>query len=343
MLSKLSSLTHALASIILILFAFSTSAIAAELNIYSYRSPQLIKPILNAYTAETGTKFNIVHAPKGLAQRLAAEGETSPADLILTVDIARLEELDGLGLLAQINSPVLNANIPARLRDDKGYWFALSQRARVVVVSTERTTQGEITRLEDLAAPKWKGRICTRAGSHVYNRALLASLIAHHGEAKAEDWARKLVANLARRPQGNDRAQAEAIYSGLCDVALINTYYYGLMKFNRTKPEQKKWVKAIRIVFLNQADRGQHVNISGAGVVKTSKRKNDAVAFLEWLTGEKAQMLYTSANYEYPVNPEVAPNAEIRSWGRFITDDLPISTVAKHSPAAQKIIDRVDW
>jgi iron(III) transport system substrate-binding protein len=177
----------------------------------------------------------------------------------------------------------------------------------------------------------------------VYNRALLASLIAHHGEEKAEAWAHSLVSNLARKPQGNDRAQAKAIWAGECDIAIMNSYYFGKMKFNTKQPEQQDWAKALTLVFLNQADRGQHVNISAGGIVKTSDNKQDAVAFLEWLTSDEAQQIYASVNYEYPVNPAVSADDEVASWGQFNVDQLPISTIAKLSPAAQMIIDRTGW
>jgi len=322
--------------------AGSTIALAGELNIYSYRSPILLEPFLTEYSAKTGTTFNVVHAPKGLVTRLKSEGAATKADLVLTVDVSRVKELADTGLLDKLNSPVINKNVPAHLRDASDTWTALSLRARIIVVS-DAVKDGEISRIEDLADPKWKGRICTRKGSHVYNRALLASLIAHHGEEKAEAWAYSLVSNLARKPQGNDRAQAKAIWAGECDIAIMNSYYFGKMKFNTKQPEQQDWAKALTLVFLNQADRGQHVNISAGGIVKTSDNKQDAVAFLEWLTSDEAQQIYASVNYEYPVNPAVSADDEVASWGQFNVDQLPISTIAKLSPAAQMIIDRTGW
>ena len=320
----------------------SSTAHAGELNIYSYRSPILLEPFLTKYTAKTGTRFNVVHAPKGLVTRLKSEGSATKADLVLTVDVSRVEELADTGLLDRLNSPVINKNVPAHLRDVSDTWTALSLRARIVVAS-DAVKNGEINRIEDLVNPKWKGRICTRKGSHVYNRALLASLIAHHGEEKAEAWAQSLVSNLARKPQGNDRAQAKAIWAGECDVAIMNSYYFGKMKFNNKQPEQQDWAKALTLIFLNQDDRGQHVNISAGGIVKTSDNKEEAMAFLEWLTSDEAQQIYASVNYEYPVNPAVPADNEVASWGQFKVDQLPISTIAKLSPAAQIIIDRTGW
>lgn len=316
---------------------------AAELNVYSYRTPALLQPFLDAYTAETGTTFNIVHAPKGLAQRLQAEGKSSPADLVLTVDVSRVSELKDLDLLAPIASSVINERVPAYLRDEDDLWTALSLRARIIAIAKDRVPEGAITRIEDLAKPEWKGRVCTRKGSHVYNRALLASLIAHLGEEKAEAWVEGLVSNLARRPQGNDRAQAKAMFAGECDVAVMNTYYVGKMKYNEKNPEQKKWAAAMGIVYLNQDDRGQHLNISGGGIVKYSKNQDAARAFLEWLTGDEAQRIYTSVNYEFPVNAAVSPDTEVASWGSFKPDTLPISALAENATKAQMVIDRTGW
>ena len=245
-------------------------------------------------------------------------------------------------LLAPIESAVLEKNIPAHLRDPKNRWFALSKRARIVAVSKDRVAKGAIERIEDLADPKWQGRLCSRPGSHVYNRALTASLIAAHGEAKAEEWARGFVANLARRPQGDDRAQIKAVFEGVCDVAIINNYYFGKLKYDED-PAKRKWAEAVDIVFTNQNDRGNHVNISGGGVAKYSKHKQLAIEFLEFLTGPEAQKLYGEINFEYPVNPAVPASAELQSWGDFKEDQLPISRIAELAPAAQKIIDRVGW
>jgi iron(III) transport system substrate-binding protein len=320
-----------------------SSGLAAELNVYSYRVPQLLQPFLDAYTAETGTQFNVVHAPKGLAQRLQSEGAGSPADVVLTVDISRIAELENMGLLSPLNSDVINQRVPSHLRDDGGTWTALSTRARVIMVSKTRVQEGEITRIEDLAKPEWKGRICSRKGSHVYNRALLASLVVHLGEEAAEDWAKAYVDNLAKRPQGNDRAQAKSIFAGECDVALMNTYYYGAMANNTKNPEQQDWAKAIRMVFFNQDDRGQHINISAGGVVKTSPHQDEARAFLEWMTGPTAQRIYAEVNAEYPVNADVSPDPSVAAWGAFKADHVSIEAIGRASSTAQMIIDRTGW
>ncbi len=329
---------------LVVTFIFTPYIMAKEINIYSHRQPFLINPFLELFTKETGIKTNVVYSKKGLAQRLKAEGENSPADIILTVDIGRLYVYDDLDLLLPIESKKLINNIPSYLRSPDNSWFGLSKRARVIVVDNDKIKDGDITRLEDLADSKWKGKICSRPGSHVYNRGIMASVLAEYGEEKAEEWARNLVSNFAKRPQGNDRAQVKAIYEGECSIAIINNYYYGKLKFSED-PEQRNWVKNVRLVFPNQAegDRGAHVNISGAGVAKFSKNKKEAIALLEFLTSEKAQKLYGEINFEYPVNPKVSPSEELQNWGEFREDNLPIIKIAELAPEAQKIIDRVGW
>jgi iron(III) transport system substrate-binding protein len=319
------------------------AALAESLGIYTHRQPFLLEPILEAYTKKTGVEFQTVYAPKGLAARLKAEGERTEADLVLTVDISRIKELADTGLLAPLASDILNKNVPSYLRDANDRWTALSLRARIIAVSKERVGKQAISTIEDLASPKWQGRVCSRKGSHVYNRAVLASLIAHNGEEAAKNWTLGLVDNLARRPQGNDRAQAKAIYSGQCDVALMNTYYYGKMKFAKDKPEQQKWADSIEIAFFNQDGRGQHVNISAAGITQGSKRKELARAFLEWVTSEEAQQIYTKVNFEYPVNPNAQLSEEVASWGTFKMDMLPMNVIADNSPQAQRIINETGW
>jgi iron(III) transport system substrate-binding protein len=318
------------------------SANANEINVYSHRQPFLINPFLKAFEKKTGIKVNVVFSSKGLVQRLLAEGPRSPADVVLTVDIGRLYAYVDKKLFAAISSKKLSSNIPPHLRDSGNRWFGLSKRARIVAIAKGRVKPSEIKRIEDLANPKWKGRICSRPGSHVYNRALLASLIAAHGEKEAEAWARGLVSNLARRPQGNDRAQVKAIYEGVCDIAIINSYYYGKLKTSKIAA-QRGWADSMQIVFTNQSDRGNHVNISGGGVAKYSKNKGSAVKLLEFLTEQTAQTLYGKINYEFPINPKTVPSPEVKSWGSFKEDNLRIEKIAALTPIAQRIIDRVGW
>jgi iron(III) transport system substrate-binding protein len=331
-------------SIFVIFMMLSGQLFSGELNIYSHRQPFLINPFLKKFTEETGIKTNVVYATKGLAQRLKAEGKNSPADLILTVDIGRLYVYDDLDLLAEIESNTLDQNIPSHLKSSDNKWFALSKRSRIIVVSDERIGAGEIFKIEDLADPKWKGKICSRPGSHVYNRALMASLILALGEERAEEWASNFVSNLARRPQGNDRAQVKAIYEGQCDIAIINNYYYGKLKYSED-PIQRKWASTVRLIFPNQGegDRGAHINISGGGVAKHSKNKDLAISLLEFLSKESSQKMYGEINFEYPVNPNVETTNELKSWGSFRADNVKISDIAKITQTAQKIIDRTGW
>ncbi len=327
-----------------ILLSVSANINAEELNIYSHRQPFLINPFLELFTEKTGIKTNVIYSTKGLAQRLKAEGENSPADVILTVDIGRLYVYEDLGLLAKIESSTLNVSVPEHLRSKNKTWFALSKRSRVIASSKERVKEDEIKSIEDLADKKWRGRVCSRPGSHVYNRALMASIILAHGRLKAEEWAKELVNNLARRPQGNDRAQVKAIFEGQCDIAIINNYYFGKLKFSKDD-EQRRWAGAMRLTFPNQSvgDRGAHINISGGGVAKHSKNKENAVKLLEFLVSAESQMLYGQINFEYPVNPNVQASAELKSWGTFREDKVSIQKIAELSVEAQKMIDRVGW
>ena len=333
-----------LSTLILFLALSLTKVFGAEVNIYSHRQPFLINPFLEKFTEETGIKTNVVYATKGLAQRLKAEGKNSPADVILTVDIGRLYIYDDLDLLASIDSDILDKNIPANLKSPENKWFALSKRSRIIVTSKERVGKGQITKIEDLADQKWKGKICSRPGSHVYNRALMASLILSLGEKAAEEWAKKFVDNLSRRPQGNDRAQVKAIFEGQCDISIINNYYFGKLKYSED-PSQREWAKSVDLIFPNQGveERGAHINISGGGVAKYSKNKNEAVALLEFLSKAQSQKMYGEINFEYPVNPSVETTEELKSWGSFKSDSLPIISIAQKAYEAQKIIDRVGW
>lgn len=330
--------------LIIITIFISNIANAKSLNIYSHRQPYLLKPFIEAYTKKTGIKLNVVYSSKGLAQRLAAEGANSPADLILTVDIARLYRYEDLNLLAKIDSKILNEKIPPYLRSKNNTWFGLSKRTRAIAISRERVKSGQVLRYEDLADPKLKGKICSRPGSHVYNRALMASMIAAKGENDAEKWAKGLVSNLAKRPQGNDRSQLKSIYSGECDVAIINHYYYGKLTYSKN-PDHRKWAKASIIVFPNQgnSDRGAHVNISGGGVVKFSKNKEIAINFLEFLVTDQAQVMYGDVNFEYPINNKSKLPKRLKALGTFKEDNLLIEKIAKLAPKAQEIIDKVYW
>lgn len=314
-----------------------------EVNLYSYRQQFLIQPMLDAFTKETGIKVNTVFATKGMLEKIRAAGANNPADAVLTVDIGRLNELKEAGLLQPVRSDKLSSNIPAHLRHPDGLWFGLTVRARMVLASKDRVAKGTITSLNDLADPKFNNSVCIRSGKHAYNVALIASIIANDGEEAAEKWLRGLKANLARKPQGNDRAQAKGIYEGVCNIALTNNYYMGKMATNDKKPEQKDWAKAVRVVFLDQDGRGQHVNISGAGVTTTAKNKENAIKLLEFLSDTQAQKLYAELNHEYPVKPGVEWSEMVKSWGTFKMDTLSLETIAKHRAAASKLVDKVGF
>ena len=314
-----------------------------EVNLYSYRQLFLMKPILNAFTDQTGIKVNMVYAKKGMLEKIKAAGANNSADVVLTVDIGRLNELREAGVLESVQSTTLAANIPAHLRHPDGFWFGLTTRARVVLTSRERIKPGEIKSFADLAAPQFKGRICLRSGKHPYNVALLASIIAHNGEETAEKWLRGLKENLARKPQGNDRAQAKAIFEGVCDVALANNYYMGKMMTNDKKPEQKQWAAAVRLVYMDQDGHGQHMNISGAAVVRGANNRDAAVKLIEFLSDDFAQKLYADKNHEYPVKPDVKVSTLVKSWGDFKQDRLSIEAIAKHRPTASRLVDKVGF
>lgn len=316
------------------------SMAAEDVNIYSYRQPYLIQPLIDAFTEKTGINVNVVFAKQGIVERLEREGRNSPADVVLTVDIGRLDELASSNLSQTVASETLSQNIPAEYRHPEGKWFGLTRRARVIYTSKDRVNEGELTRYEDLADERWDDRICTRSGKQDYNIALIASMIAHHGEAETEKWLKGLKENLARKPQGGDRDQIRAIAEGVCDVAVGNSYYYGVML---SDPEQKEAAQAARLVFPNQEGRGTHVNLSGAVIAKHAPNRENAIAFLEYLSGKEAQQMYADLNYEYPVREGVTPSTIVAEWGDFKADDLPLDEIAKHREAAVKMVDRVGY
>ena len=313
-----------------------------EVNVYTYRQPALINPLFEAFTAKTGIEVRVVFAENGLVERLAQEGRNSPADLLLSADAGRLVEAANRGLAQPVTSPAILDKIPANLRDDANQWFGLTMRARVIYASNERAPITAIT-YEELADPKWKGKLCMRPGNHPYNIALFAAMIAHKGEDATREWLKGVKANLAFKPNGNDRAQAKSVFAGECDLALANTYYMGKMLTNNEEPEQKKWAGAVKIVFPSSPQFGTHVNISGMMLTANAPNKDNALKLMEFLAGDEAQMLYAQGNYEYPVNPAVAVDPIVKSWGSFTPDKLNVAEVAKHEPAAAKLIDEVGF
>ena len=322
--------------------AASTSALAqsGEVNVYSYREQKLIQPLFDAFTKDTGIKVNVVSASSGLEQRIATEGANSPADVLLTVDVARLQDAVNAGIAQPVKSATLDKAIPAQYRDPNDLWYGISMRARVVYASKERVKQDAIT-YEELSDPKWKGKICIRSGQHMYNNALFAAYHAKHGETKTEEWLKGLKANLAQKPSGGDREVARDIAAGKCDIGLGNTYYWALM--NDKEAERKPWADATRVILPTFQGGGTHVNLSGVVLAKHAPNKASALKLMEWLVGEQAQHLYADMNYEYPLLSEVKINPTIAAYGTLKPDALSLAEVAKHKKAAANLVDKVGF
>ncbi len=312
-----------------------------KVNIYTYRQPELIKPVLDEFTKETGIQTEVLFLDKGLEERIASEGENSPADVIMTVDISRLTAAKEKGITQPLEDEIVNKNISAEYRDPEGHWFGLTKRARVIYASKDRVTDTAIT-YADLADPKWKGKICMRSGQHDYNLALFSAAIAHWGPEKTEEWMKGLKANLAKKPDGGDRPQAGAIAAGECDIALGNTYYVGLMRNNEKDPKEKEWGNAINVLFPTFTETGgTHVNISGAALAKHAPNKDNAVKLIEFLSGHAAQQIYAEKNYEYPVEPGLEASETVKGFGELKADTLSLSDIAKNRKAASEMVDRV--
>ena len=339
---RISARVGALAVAVALSPMISSALMAAEkVNIYSYRQPKLIDPLLKAFTAKTGVEVNIIYANAGLEERIAAEGANSPADVLFTVDIGRLGEAKERGITQPITAadvPEL-ANIPTSYRDSEGHWVGLTLRARVIYASKERVKQNAFT-LAELADPKWKGKICTRSGQHVYNVSLLASIIAHKGEAAAEAWAKGVKENLARKPAGGDREQVRDVQAGLCDIAIANTYYMAAMLRD---PKQKEWADSVRIIYQDADTTGTHVNVSGVSLIKSAPNKAAALKLISFLASEQGQRLYAEANSEYPVDPKVPPTDLVKSWGTLKPDSIALDKVAAQRKKASEIVDKVKF
>lgn len=305
--------------------------------VYSARNEHLIKPLFDRYTQETGVAVRYITDKEGpLLQRLAAEGKRTPADMLITVDAGNLWHAAQSGVLAEIRSPVLEANVPANLRDPQGRWFGLSERARTIVYSTERVRPGELSSYEDLADPKWKGRLCLRTSKKVYNQSLVASLIARHGDDGAEQIVRGWVANLAAEPFSNDTKAMEAVAAGQCDVTIVNTYYFGRLEKDRPGIP-------LALFWPNQDGSGVHINVSGAGVTAHAKHPEAAQKLLEWLSSATAQGDFAGLNMEYPVNKAVAPDPIVAAWGTFKADDLNVNEAGRLQADAIRLMDRAGY
>lgn len=309
-----------------------------SVNVYTYREPALIAPLFDQFTNQTGIAVNVIFAKDGLEQRIQAEGENSPADVLLTVDIARLQEAVDLGITQPIGSTVLNETVPAELRDAQGRWHGVSMRARVVYASKERVDIEDIT-YEDLADPKWRGKLCIRSGQHNYNNALFAAYLARHGEEETEAWLRGLKANLAKKPSGGDRDVAKDIAAGVCDLGIGNTYYVGLMQ--NGDEEQRAWAQSIKVIMPTFEDGGTHINVSGVALARNAPNRENAVKLMEWLVSDEAQQHYASMNYEYPVKAGVELHPTVAAWGELAPDSLSLSDIAANKKKAAEIVDRI--
>ena len=330
-----------------VLLALSLPAVATgaaaqtgEVNVYTYRETRLIQPLFDAFTADTGIKVNVVSASSGLEQRMKAEGVSSPADVLLTVDLGRIDDAVQAGVSQPIKSVVVDETVPAQYRDPDGHWAGISMRARVIYASKDRVKQDKIT-YEELSDPKWKGKICIRSGQHIYNNGLFAAYTAKYGEAKAEEWLKGIKANLAQKPSGGDREAARDVAAGKCDIGIGNTYYWALMMNN--DPEKKPWAEATKVILPTFEGGGTHVNLSGVLLAKNAPNKANGVKLIEWLLGAKAQQIYADSNYEYPVKAGVAVNPTIAGYGKLTADSTPIAKIAANRKAASTLVDKVGF
>jgi iron(III) transport system substrate-binding protein len=311
-----------------------------EVNVYSYREQKLIQPLFDAFTKDTGIKVNVISASSGLEQRIKTEGANSPADVLLTVDVARLQDAINAGVTQPIQSAALDRAVGRQYRGEGGNWYGISMRARVIYASKERVAQNAIS-YEELSDPKWKGKICIRSGQHMYNNALFAAYLAKRGEAKTEEWLKGIKANLAQKPSGGDREVARDIAAGKCDIGLGNTYYWALM--NDKEADKKAWAAATKVILPTFQNGGTHVNVSGVVLAKHAPNKANAVKLMEWLVGEHAQHMYADMNYEYPLLSEVKVNPTIASYGTLKPDALPLAELAKHKKGAANLVDKVGF
>ncbi len=323
-----------------------------EINVYTHRHYEVDKEIFKDFETKTGIHINVVNAKADeLLARLEREGDKSPADVFITSDVARLYRAQQKGLLQSIDSDMLKKNVPSHLRDENSQWFGLTKRARVIAYANSRVKPSEIKTYQDLANPKWKGKIAVRSSSNIYNQSLLASMIAKDDHEFVTRWAQNILSNMARSPKGNDRDQVKAVAAGVADIAIINTYYLGKL-LNSKDENEKSAGEAVGLIFpeyqavgLKEPGKaaGTHINISGAGVLKTAPHVKEAQEFLEYLTSIEVQNKFSAANYEYPVNPKAELSPLLKSWGDFKEDTLPLSNLGKYNAEAVKIFDQVGW
>ena len=331
---------HFLLASLLILIA--TAPISAQINLYTHRHYDSDKILFEKFTKDTGIKINVIKGSADqLIQRMISEGKNSPADILLTVDAGRLHRAKEAGVLQSINSKTINKNVPSEMRDPDGFWYGLTVRARVIVYAKDKINSNELSTYEDLATAKWKGKIAIRSSGNIYNQSLMASLIEANGSRRALRWAIGIRKNMARAPRGNDRDQVRAVAAGLADIAVVNTYYLGILANSKEKKDRDVFNK-VSVFFPNQNNRGTHINISGAGIAKYSKNKSDAIKFIEFLTGPEAQETFGKVNYEYPLFIENNKSDLLKSWGTFKADKQNLSILGIRNSEAVKLFDRAD-
>ena len=322
---------------------FISLTYSSELNIYTHRHYDSDKILFKKFTNLTGIKINVIKGSADqLIQRLQSEGKKSPADVLITVDAGRLVRAKNLGLLQPISSSILMRNVPEIMRDSEKFWFGLSVRARVIVYAKDRVKESELSTYEDLANPKWNGRIVVRSSNNIYNQSLLASIIKSNGTGEALDWARSVRGNMARKPRGNDRDQARAVASGVADLAIINTYYLGLLA-NSSNKKDVEVANKLKVFFPNQKGRGAHINVSGGAVTASSKNKKEAIRFLEFLTEIENQKIFSESNYEYPLDYKNATGGIFSEWGKFKADKMKLSILGLKNSEAVKLFDIAGW
>ncbi|WP_370302729.1 Fe(3+) ABC transporter substrate-binding protein [Rheinheimera baltica] len=314
---------------------------AAEVNIYSARQEELIKPLLDKFSRETGITINLITGkPDELISRMVSEGRNSPADILISTDVGRLSRAKQQGVLQSVESDVLAETIPASLRDPMNQWFGLTMRARPILYVPGKVSPSELSTYEDLASPKWRGRICIRSSDNIYNQSMTASMIANDGADAAESWAKGLVANFARPPKGGDRDQIKAAAAGICDIAIANTYYLGGMLADE---KEKAAADAVKVFWPNQDGRGTHINISGAGVAKYAPNKAEAIKLLEYMTTTDAQQWYADTNHEYPIRADVKASEILQGFGEFKADQLQLEKLGELNADAIRVMDRAGW
>lgn len=335
--------TYFASAIIGIAVSFPVNLYADEVNVYSARKEQLIKPLLDEFTQQTGIKVNLITSKAdALLKRLETEGKNTPADLLVTTDAGRLHRAKQAGVLQPAMTESLQRKVPVNLQDRDNYWLGLTTRSRVIVYAKDRVNPAELSTYENLADPKWKKRICIRSSNNIYNQSLVSSMIAHQGEQKTAQWAGDFVKNFARKPKGGDRDQIKAVAAGQCDLAVVNTYYLGQM-INGNDDAQKQAAGKVAVFWPNQNDRGAHINVSGIAVTKAAKNKDNALKLIEFLLSDNAQAWYAEANNEYPVIAGTPLSSTLKAWGDFKGDELNLTKLGELNSQAVRLMDRAGW